>query len=124
MMVRNFAARPGVVARRSLQGLDKAEQRSQRRAQLMARVGDEIDAHAFEPARLRQVAQGQDQGRLEAIVAERRDADFEGAFDRHFFEPDHPFGAAAGPHPRDGIEHVGRPQAAGEKLIPPQARQQ
>ena len=46
-------ARLGVVARRAAQGLDKAGQRGERRAQLVARIGDEVGAHLLGAFQLR-----------------------------------------------------------------------
>ena len=42
-------SRAAVVLRGALQRLDEAEHGGERRAQLMARVGDEVDPHLFEP---------------------------------------------------------------------------
>ncbi len=43
--------------RRALQGLDEANQRGERRTQLMARVGDEVDAQPLDPPRFGLIAQ-------------------------------------------------------------------
>ena len=51
-------ARVDVVARRSLQRLDKGAQRSERRAQLVAGIGDEIGAHLRQAVLLGEIAEG------------------------------------------------------------------
>ena len=56
----------------ALQRLDKAAQGGQRRAQLVAGVGDEIGAHAGEPVLLRQVAKGDQQRRIGAALSADR----------------------------------------------------
>ncbi len=48
-----LVARPRIVARRTLQRLDEAEHRGERRAQFVAGVGDEVGAHALDAPRLR-----------------------------------------------------------------------
>ena len=52
-------ARRGIVARRALQRLDEAEQRRQRRAQLVAGIGDEVGAHPLDAPQRRQIVEGQ-----------------------------------------------------------------
>ena len=50
-------ARRRIVARRSLQRLDEAGERGERRAQLVARIGDEIGAHLLDPPQRREIAE-------------------------------------------------------------------
>ncbi len=50
-------ARGGIVARRPLQRLDEAGERGERRAQLVACIGDEIGAHLLDPAQRRQIVE-------------------------------------------------------------------
>ena len=76
MVLRNLA-RLGVVARRAGQRLDEAGQRRERRAQLVAGVGDEVRAHAFDHQLLGQLAQS-DQSRARA-QPDRHDLDPERA---------------------------------------------
>ena len=83
----------------------------------MAGVGDEIDTHAFDSARLAQIMQRQDQCGFEFIAAERRDTDLEETLDRDLFGPDHPLGALRRAHPVDGIEDVRRAQTARQRSI-------
>ncbi len=64
----------GIVARRALQRLDEAAQRSQRRAQLVTGVGDEIGAHLGELVLLGQVAERDQQQRQTAQLAAARQA--------------------------------------------------
>ena len=52
-----------IVAGAPLQGLDEADERSERRAQLMARIGNEIRAHAPKPVLVGEVAQRNDDAR-------------------------------------------------------------
>ena len=78
-----------VVAGSTLQRLDEAQQRGQRRAQLMADVGDEIDAHALDPLGLGEVAQHDQQQGLPAAGlsgADGRDPALEPAVDRDALE--------------------------------------
>ena len=80
--------RLGIVAGGSLQGLDEAEQRSQRRAQLMARIGDEIGPHGLQAAGRGEIAEEQDDARLDARHAatsawQGADMDLEGALGRN-----------------------------------------
>ena len=75
-----FVARLRIGVRGALQGFDEAQQRGQRRAQFVARVGDEVGAHPLHPPRFRQIAQGQQRSDDRACVGgERRDADLEQA---------------------------------------------
>ena len=52
-------ARGGVVARRALQGFDETRERRQRRAQLMARIGDEVGAHRLDALDRREIVHGE-----------------------------------------------------------------
>ena len=109
-----------IVAGRPLQGLDEAEERGERRAQLVARIGDEIDPHVLEAPRRREVAEEQ-QRRVRR--RERPDPHLEAALDRNalvVFEARRQAGAQrAG----DAVENVGRPQGEGERLIDAQRRE-
>ena len=80
--------------------LDKTEQRGERRAQLVAGVGDEVDAHALDAPRFGQIAQAHDGGRLEPFDLHRRDMRFKPAFHRQTFDPDGLLRLAAGEHAR------------------------
>ncbi len=71
-------ARLGVVARRPGEGVDEAAQRGERGSQLMARVGDEVLAHALDHQLLGELAQADQGGRL-APQPDRHDQDAEGA---------------------------------------------
>ena len=68
MMPRNRSRAAGVVAGVAAQGLDEAGQRGQRRAQLVAGVGQEVGAGALGAAQLGLVAQGK-QGQPAAFLA-------------------------------------------------------
>ncbi len=57
--VEKLVARLGVVLGVALQGFDEARQRGQGRAQFVAGVGQEVDAHHFHAAGVGLVAQGQ-----------------------------------------------------------------
>ena len=50
-------ARRGIIARRPLQRLDEAGERGERRAQLMARIGDEIGAHLLDAPQRREIVE-------------------------------------------------------------------
>ena len=58
----------GIVARGALQGLDEAEDRGQRRAQFMARIGDEIGPHGLQPPGRGEIAEEQDDAGLDLGV--------------------------------------------------------
>ena len=118
-------ARLRVIVRRALQGLDEAEQRSERGAQLVTGVGDEVDAQPLDAPSLGLVAQG-DERRHDFAVRrrERRDGDLEQPFDRHAFAPLHRLGLAARHHPAARVDDVGGAQAEHEGIADPQARQQ
>jgi hypothetical protein len=106
MMTRN---RSRAFVRRSLQGLDEADQRGERRAQLVAGVGDEIDAQTFDAPRFRLIAQGDERRHDFALGRrKRRDSDVEQPFDRHALAPLHGLRFAARHHPAARIDHVGR----------------
>ena len=107
-------ARLRVVARRALQGLDEAEQRGERRAQFVAGVGDEVDAHPLDAARLGQIAQGQQRrDDLAAVGGERRDGDLEQPLDRHALAPQRRLALRRSPSPRrTRVDDVGRAQAS------------
>uniref|UniRef100_A0A0N4ZCW0 LigA n=1 Tax=Parastrongyloides trichosuri TaxID=131310 RepID=A0A0N4ZCW0_PARTI len=67
--VEEFVARLGVVLGVALQRLDEAGQRGQRRAQFMAGVGQEVDAHLLHAPHVRLVAQRQQgQGAAAPVV--------------------------------------------------------
>ena len=51
-------ARLGIVLGRALQRVDEAGQRGERRAQLVAGIGDEVGAHLLDPAQRRLVVEG------------------------------------------------------------------
>ncbi len=57
--VEELVARPGVVARRAAQRLDKASDGGQRRSQFMAGIGDEVGTHAVDTPRLALVLERQ-----------------------------------------------------------------
>ena len=82
----------------AVQRLDEAEQRGERRAQLVAGVGDEIDAHALDAPRLGQIAQAHHGGVLIALEPQRSDMHLEPAFDRQALEPDDLFRLGAAQH--------------------------
>ena len=57
--LQELLARRRVVAGRPAQRLDEARNRGERRAQLVAGIGDEVGAHAVDPARLALVLEHQ-----------------------------------------------------------------
>ena len=116
-------ARLGIVARRTLQRLDEAQQRGERRAQLVTGVGDEVGAHAFDAPRLGQVAQRDDRGGRISFDAKRRDQRLEPAFDGQPLDPQRLFGASALEHPAERVQHIGRAQASRQRLALAQRRQ-
>ena len=72
----------------------KPDERRQRRAQFMARVGDEIDAHPAQPILLRQIVQRHDHARrrtglrssrrpIGRLVGKSGQRDADAAIDRH-----------------------------------------
>ena len=79
-------ARHGIFARAALQCLDEANKRGQRRAQLMARVGDEVRPHAPEAVVLGEVAKRDHdvrRVRLGDIAGHGRERDTHAPVDRH-----------------------------------------
>ncbi len=107
-------ARLAIVARRTPQGLDEAEQRGERGAQLVTRIGDEIGTHLLAPFRGGEIVQGNDDGAGGDMRAERRDAGAELALDRQAEgELDEPLALAA-QYRIDGGEHCGMAQARGK----------
>ena len=73
MMARNFFARGGIVLGRPLQGFDEAEQGRERRAQLVAGIGDEVGAHLLDPAQRREIVERHQQ-EIDAAFAAGADA--------------------------------------------------
>ena len=65
-------ARLHVLARRSLQRLDKTAQRGERRPQLVTGVGDEVGTHLRQPVLLRLVTQGDEQRWLSRAAGPRK----------------------------------------------------
>ena len=61
--IQESLARHLVVLGRTLQGLDEAEKRGERRAQFMAGIGHEIGAHALDLLFARQVLENQENRR-------------------------------------------------------------
>ena len=114
-----------VVMRRALQGLDEADERSERGAQFMTGVGDEVDAQALDPPRFGLIAE-RDQRRHDFAVArrERGDADVKQPFDRHPFAPLHGLGFAARHHPTPRVDDVGGAQAEHERIADPKPGQE
>ena len=88
----------------------------------MAGVGDKIDAHAFDAAQFAEITQRQNHGWLEPRAINRRRVDLKISFDRDTFEPGHAFRNARSARAFDRIEHVGRTQTTGQKLVEPQRR--
>ena len=124
MMPRNLFAGYGVLARRTLQGFDKTQQRSERRAQLVAGVGDEVDAHALDAPGFGQIAQAHHGSGLEPFDLHRRDMRFKPAFHRQTFDPDGLLGLAAGERARHRVEHVGGAKAARERFSRPNGQRE
>ena len=69
-------ARRRVVARRALQRVDEAGERGERRAQLVADIGDEIGAHVLDAADRREIMDGDDDdaGAARPVAAEPQPA--------------------------------------------------
>ena len=82
MMARKRLARRRVLARGAQQRVDEARERGERRAQLVARIGDEVGAHLLDAAQRREIVERQ-QHRGRRQPAERRDMRREPAVDRH-----------------------------------------
>ncbi len=57
MILRNRSRACGVLAGRPLEGLDEADEGGERRAELMAGIGDEIDADTLAPLPFGQVVE-------------------------------------------------------------------
>ena len=120
-----FFSRARVGLGGALQRLDEAEQRSERSAQFVAGVGDEVGPHALDAPRLRKVSNRQQSRDDDARVGgERRDADLEQPLDRHALAPQHGFGFVAGDDAADGVDDVGRTQRQHQRLADLQTRQQ
>ena len=66
-------ARRRIVARRALQGVDEAGERGERRAQLVADIGDEVGAHLLDPPDRREIVDGDDHDAGAAAAAGQRD---------------------------------------------------
>ena len=108
----------GVLAGRTLERLDEAEEGCERRPQLVARIGDEVRTHLLGALLERQIVECYDEGDLVAGEAGKPlDASDEGAADRG---RELEGGARAGPAPEcrlRGIEE-GRDAERGGKLAP------
>src|SRR5246127_1940988 len=87
---RSSIRRARIVLGRALQRVDEAGQGGERRAQLVAGIGDEIGAHFLDPAQRRLVVEGHQHAFLGAAEGSRRgnrrDHQFHPAVDRHVIE--------------------------------------
>ncbi len=113
MMARKRVARLGILARRTLQGLDEAEQCGERRAQFVAGIGDEVGAHFLDPAQRREIVKchQHEVGFLGARLAlDRHDDGLEPAIDRHALEIDDALLFAVRRRAADGLDQFGHPQ--------------
>ena len=121
--------RLGVVAGRALQGLDEAQHRGQRRAQLVARIGDEIGAHGLEPPGRGEVAEEQDDPGLDIGMAgriglQRADMDLEGPLGRDPLRILDPQGLPRVEDLLDAVEHIRAAQGEGQGMPCLQAGQE
>ena len=121
-------ARLDVVPGRSLQRVDEARQRGERRAQFVAGIGDEIGAHFLDPAQRRLVVEGHQHAFVGAAEhgrhRHRRDDQFHPAVDRHVVE----IGGAPRFRARDRLaqrgDDFGRAQRELGELVLAQRRRQ
>ncbi len=118
--------RAKVVLRRALQRFDEAEQRGQRRAQLVAGVGDEVGAHPLDLARLGEIAQRHERSRPSrpSSVAIGLTETSNSALDRHAFAPLSGLRFAGRRHAADRVVNVRRAQRQYERFAEPKPRQQ
>ena len=120
-------ARLGILARRSLQRLDEAEQRRERRAQFMAGIGDEVGAHFLDPAQRRQVVerhQHQIGPHRVGGALDRHDDGLEPAVERHALEIDDALLFALRRGAADGLDQFRHAQRKRHRLALPQRRRQ
>ena len=120
-------ARRRIVARRPLQGVDEAGERRERRAQLVAGVGDEIGAHLLDPAQRREVLHADEnetalESGRDAGEFDRRDAAGEPAVDRHAFEEFHPLRLVGGDRAADRLDDFRHAQRQRGRFAAPQRR--
>ena len=121
--------RLGIVAGRALQGLDEAQHGGQRRAQLVARIGDEIGAHGLETPGRGEVAEEQDDPGLDIGMAgriglQRADMDLEGPLGRDPLRILDPQGLPRVEHLLDAVEHIRAAQGEGQGMPCLQAGQE
>ena len=119
--------RLGVVARRALQGLDEAGKRRQRRAQLVAGIGDEVGAHLFGAAQRGEVMKHHQHqiGLVRIRLAPDRHHDrLEPAVARHALGIFDTLLFAAGIGAADRLVQLGHPQRQRDQLAAPQRRRQ
>ena len=110
MMARKREARLRVVARGALQRVDEAGERRERRAQFVARIGDEIRAHLLDPVQRREIVKHQQDRGGRRRVAERADMRHEPAVDRHALGELDALRAAAGRDRAHRLDHLGGAQ--------------
>ena len=120
-------ARLGVVARRTLQRLDKAEQRCERRAQLVAGIGDEVGAHLLDAPQRREIVKRQQHqvGPVQAGLAlDRHDDRLEPAVERAALGIGDALLLAARRGAANGLDQFGHAQSERHRLAQPQRRRQ
>ena len=117
-----------VVAGRALQGLDEAEQRGQRGAQLMARIGHEIGPHGLQTAGRGEIAKEQDDARLNPgagrIGLEGADMNLEGALGGNPLRILDLQGLALRQNSLDAVEHIGAAEREGQGVARLQSAQE
>ncbi|MGY3405088.1 hypothetical protein ACVWZV_001201 [Bradyrhizobium sp. GM5.1] len=118
----------GIVLGLALERVDEAGQRGQRRAQLVAGIGDEIGPHFLDPAQRRLVVKGHQHAFVGAAKGgrhrHRRDGQLHPAIDRDMVE----IGRAPRLGGRDRLaqrrDDLGRAQRELGELIPAQCRRE
>src|SRR5262249_49815005 len=120
-------ARYRIVARRALQGIDKAGERGERRAQFVAGVGDEIGAHLLDPPQRREILPAdKTEATLEAGrgagQSDGRDRAREPAVDWYAFKEFHPLRLVGRDGAPDGFDDFRPPQRERGGLATPQRR--
>ena len=118
-------ARGRIVARRAVQRLDETRQRGERRAQLMAGIGDEIGAHLLDPPQRREIVERQQH---QAGIGghprrrDRRDDHLVPAVERHALGELDALRGSARARAADRLQHFGHAQPERDRLARTQRR--
>ena len=116
-------ARLRIVASGALQRIDESRQRRQRRAQLVAGIGDEVGAHLLDPPQWREIVERKQKKAGPGVGPARQYRGHDGfvpTVERHALEEFGALGYAARARVADRLQHLRHAQPERDRLARPQ----